>query len=297
MHYEWLALAAALLWAIASLLSVQPASHLGAFASSRWRMACVTLMLGLAALYTGGFATLSWPQIAQVALSGLIGIFIGDTALYASLNRLGPRRAGLLFASHALFSALLGAWLFAEILSGARLWGGALVLGGVVIAIVYGRRAGNHRLERVSGPLAVAVALGLLAGLCQSVGTLLAKPVMSQGVDPVAASCIRMAAALLAHGLLRLSGMPQARPRHPLTWPILGMIIGNGFLAMTLGMTLILMALSRGDVGMVAILSSTTPVMLLPLLWLYTRQRPALSAWLAAALVVCGTALVLANKP
>ena len=297
MHYEWLALAAALLWAIASLLSVQPASHLGAFAFSRWRMACVTLMLGLAALYTGGFATLSWPQIAQVALSGLIGIFIGDTALYASLNRLGPRRAGLLFASHALFSALLGAWLFAEILSGARLWGGALVLGGVVIAIVYGRRAGNHRLERVSGPLAVAVALGLLAGLCQSVGTLLAKPVMSQGVDPVAASCIRMAAALLAHGLLRLSGMPQARPRHPLTWPILGMIIGNGFLAMTLGMTLILMALSRGDVGMVAILSSTTPVMLLPLLWLYTRQQPALSAWLAAALVVCGTALVLANKP
>lgn len=75
------------------------------------------------------------------------------------------------------------------------------------------------------------------------------------------------------------------------------MIIGNGFLAMTLGMTLILMALSRGDVGMVAILSSTTPVMLLPLLWLYTRQRPAPSAWLAAVLVVCGTALVLAYKP
>lgn len=296
MHYEWLALAAALLWALASLLSVQPASHLGAFAFSRWRMACVTLMLGSAALYTGGFATLSWSQIAQVALSGLIGIFIGDTALYASLNRLGPRRAGLLFASHALFSALLGAWLFAEVLSGARLWGGALVLGGVVIAIVYGRRTGTHRLEAVSGSLAIAVTLGLLAGLCQSVGTLLAKPVMSQGVDPVAASCVRMAAAFVAHGLLRLSGAPLALPRHPLTWPILGMIIGNGFLAMTLGMTLILMALSRGDVGMVAILSSTTPVMLLPLLWLYTRQRPALSAWLAAALVVCGTTLVLAYK-
>ena len=121
MHFEWLALGAALLWALASLLSVKPARHLGAFAFSRWRMACVTLMLGSASLYTGGFTTLSWPQIAQVGLSGLIGIFIGDTALYASLNRLGPRRAGLLFASHALFSALLGAWLFAEVLSGPRL--------------------------------------------------------------------------------------------------------------------------------------------------------------------------------
>ena len=296
MHYEWLALAAALLWAIASLLSVQPASHLGPFAFSRWRMACVTLMLGALALYTGGFTSLAGPQLLQVALSGLIGIFIGDTALYASLNRLGPRRAGLLFASHALFSALLGAWLFAEVLSGGRLWGAALVLAGVIVAIVYGRRSGSHQLEQVSGSLGAAVALGLLAGLCQSVGTLLAKPVMSQGVDPVAASCVRMATAFVAHSLLRLSGAPLARAHNPITWPILGMIISNGFLAMTLGMTLILMALSRGDVGMVAILSSTTPVMLLPLLWLYTRQRPAASAWLAAALVVCGTALVLANK-
>ncbi len=296
MHYEWLALAAALLWAIASLLSVRPASHLGPFAFSRWRMACVTLMLGALALYTGGFTSLAGPQLLQVALSGLIGIFIGDTALYASLNRLGPRRAGLLFASHALFSALLGAWLFAEVLSGGRLWGAALVLAGVIVAIVYGRRSGSHQLEQVSGSLGAAVALGLLAGLCQSVGTLLAKPVMSQGVDPVAASCVRMATAFVAHSLLRLSGAPLARARNPITWPILGLIIGNGFLAMTLGMTLILMALSRGDVGMVAILSSTTPVMLLPLLWLYTRQRPAASAWLAAALVVCGTALVLANK-
>lgn len=48
MHYELFALAAALLWAIASLLSVLPAAHLGAFAFSRYRMACVTAMLGLA---------------------------------------------------------------------------------------------------------------------------------------------------------------------------------------------------------------------------------------------------------
>ncbi|MBP8065823.1 MAG: DMT family transporter, partial [Aeromonadaceae bacterium] len=121
-------------------------------------------------------------------------------------------------------------------------------------------------------------------------------PVMSQGVDPVAASCVRMACALTAHLVLRWSQAPVARPLHAITWPILGIVASNGFLAMTLGMTLILMALSRGEVGMVAILSSTTPVMLLPLLWLYTRQRPALSAWCAAALVVAGTALVLSGK-
>ena len=295
MHYEWLALCAAQLWAMAALISVYPARQLGAFAFNRWRMICVTLMLGLMSLYTQGFATLNSGQLGQIALSGLIGIFIGDTAFYACLNRLGPRRAGVLFACHALFSALFGIWLFSEQLQGMRLGGALLVFAGVVVAILFGRR-GERKLEPNVAPLWIGIVLGLLAALCQSAGTLLAKPVMSQGVDPVAASCVRMATAFVAHSLLRLSGAPLARARNPITWPILGLIISNGFLAMTLGMTLILMALSRGDVGMVAILSSTTPVMLLPLLWLYTRQRPAASAWLAAALVVCGTALVLANK-
>lgn len=292
MHYEWLAMVAALLWAIAGLLSVRPAEHLGAFAFSRWRMACVTLMLGSAALFNNGFSSLNGHQWLLMAGSGLIGIFIGDTALYGALNRLGPRRAGLLFASHALFSALFGAWLFAEYLTGQRLLGAILVMSGVSIAIAFSRRDRQRTLEITRGPLLPAIALGLLAGLCQSIGTLIAKPVMITAVDPVAASAVRMAAALGAHLLLRASGTAIAHPRQPITWRILGIVATNGFLAMALGMTLIMTALRYGDVGMVAILSSTSPVMMLPLLWLYTRQRPANSAWLAAAAVVGGSALI-----
>lgn len=55
MGFEWLALAAALLWAIASLLSVTPAQHLGSFAYSRWRMGCTAVMLSSMALFTGGW--------------------------------------------------------------------------------------------------------------------------------------------------------------------------------------------------------------------------------------------------
>ncbi len=59
MGYEWLALAAASLWAVAALISVKPARHLGAFAYSRWRMLLVSLMLGSASLATGGWQTLT----------------------------------------------------------------------------------------------------------------------------------------------------------------------------------------------------------------------------------------------
>ena len=59
------------------------------------------------------------------------------------------------------------------------------------------------------------------------------------------------------------------------------------------GMTLVLVALKNGDVGTVAILSSVSPVLLLPLLWLRLGRPPAPAAWLGAGLTVVGTGLIL----
>ncbi|WP_429107568.1 DMT family transporter [Aeromonas media] len=300
MGYEWLALAAASLWAVAALISVKPARHLGAFAYSRWRMFLVSLMLASASLVTGSWQTLTQSALPLLALSGLIGIFVGDTALFACMNRLGPRRSGLLFSCHALFSALLGLWLFGEQLGGWRLVGALLVLAGVMLAILFGRRGNlqqaqqHNEWEQVRGHLGVGIALGLTAALCQSLGAIIAKPVMMAGnVDAVSASGIRMGSALLAHCALRVLRVPLAMPHNPINRQVLGMIGINGFLAMALGMTLILVALRQGDVGMVAILSSTTPVILLPLLWWHSGMRPALPAWAGALLATLGTALVL----
>jgi drug/metabolite transporter (DMT)-like permease len=62
---------------------------------------------------------------------------------------------------------------------------------------------------------------------------------------------------------------------------------------MGVGMSLILLALKHGNVGLVAILSSVTPVLVLPLLWLRLKRAPAPGAWLGAGFAVLGTALVL----
>ncbi|MCF5860549.1 DMT family transporter [Aeromonas veronii] len=294
MGYEWLALASASLWAIAALISVKPARHLGAFAYSRWRMFLVSLMLGTMSLLTGGWQTLTTSALPLLAISGLIGIFVGDTALFACMNRLGPRRSALLFSCHALFSALLGLWLFNEQLTGWRLLGAMLVFTGVMLAILFGRRSSSNEWEQIRGNLALGIGLGLTAALCQSVGAIIAKPVMMSGeVDAVSASGIRMGSALLAHCVLRLGRLPLAMPLKPVNRQILAMIATNGFLAMGLGMTLILMALRQGEVGMVAILSSTTPVLLLPLLWWHSGERPSIAAWAGALIATLGTALVL----
>lgn len=292
MGFEWLALAAAFLWAISSLLSVSPARHLGTFAYSRWRMGCTALILSSMAFATGGWSSVEPHLITPMMLSGLIGIFIGDTALFACLNRMGPRQAGLLFSCHAVFSAILGYFLFSETMQGTELVGAVLVFLGVITAIFFGKKANTHELESIKGKIWVGVGLGLTAAICQALGGIIAKPVMQTSIDPIAASAIRMITAFLAHCLLRLSGAKLASPINPMTGKMLGITALNGFLAMAVGMTLILYALQEGNVGMVALLSSTTPIMLLPLLWVYTKKRPNRYAWCGAILAVVGTGIL-----
>ena len=275
-------------------MSVIPARHLGTFDFIRWRMACVSIMLGLMTILSGGFGSLSLSHIGMMAISGFIGIFIGDTCLYACMNRIGPRRSSLLFATHAAFSAFFSIWLFKEHLSFQGWTGATVVFAGVLVAVAFSGSQ-QKKLEYTHGALWLSLLLGLMAALCQSLGTIVAKPVMMGGADPIAASFIRMITAFSAHMGLWLFRAPFSRSILPINLRVLGIIALNGLIAMGIGMTLFLFALRHGNVTLVAIMSSTSPVMLLPLLWFFTRQRPAAGSWAGAVLVVVGTALVLSR--
>jgi len=300
--YDLLALGAAACWAASSMLAVVPVRHLGTFAFTRWRMLLVALLLWGVVAATGSWRSLSLVVAGPLVLSGLVGIFVGDTALFGATHRLGPRRTGVLFATHAAFSAVLGFAVLGERMGLQAMLGGALTMAGVMSAIVLGRHKDEqHTWETDHGSLKVGVALGLVAALGQALGTLIAKPVMSGhvagaegfAVDPIAASALRVSVACAAHFVLLWVGVPAARVHQKPTARVLAQTALNGLVGMALGMTFILMALQQGDVGMVAILSSVTPVLLLPLLWWQLGRAPAPGAWLGAGMTVAGTALIL----
>ncbi|CAH0542871.1 DMT family transporter [Vibrio marisflavi] len=293
MSFEWLALAAAFLWAIAGLLSVKPAQHLGTFSYSRWRIGLTAVVLSIVSLYSGGWASVNSSMLLPMILSGIVGIFIGDSTLFACLNMMGPRQSGLLFACHSVFSTVLGYFLFSEQLSLLQFIGFTLVFSGVVCAIFFGRKSRNsNQLETLKGNIWIGITLGLTAALCQSLGGIIAKPVMQTSIDPITASAIRMIAGFSAHLVFRVSGARVAKATQPMNRKIFSITALNGLLSMALGMTLILYALQDGNVGLVALLSSTTPIMLLPLLWIYTKQRPNIYAWIGAILAVIGTGIL-----
>ncbi|MDP5150331.1 DMT family transporter [Rheinheimera baltica] len=294
LSYEYLALLAAACWALGSLLSAQAATHLGAFCFTRWRMLCAGIMLWCIAAYTGGWQSLSLSSSSLLIVSGVIGIFIGDTALFASMNRLGPRRAGVLFATHALFSVVLAYFFLGERQWGWTLTGSSLLMSGVMIAIFFGKRkTEQHAWEANQSQLKSGVALGLLAALCQAVATLMLKPLMETDIDAIAASAVRMTTAFVLHQVIFMLGFQVARAYLPMTKQVFLLVLTNAALSMVLGMTLILYALRYGDAGLVAILSSVSPVIVLPLLWLVYKRAPALGAWLGALLTIAGTILIL----
>jgi drug/metabolite transporter (DMT)-like permease len=294
MRSEALAALAALCWAVGSLLSATAASRMGAFAFTRWRLFFALTLLWALALWSGQWRTLDQHAVVLLVISGLVGIFIGDTALFACMNRLGPRRSGVLFATHALFSAVLAWLVLGETLWGWTLMGSALLVSGVMVAITWGRRADeDHRWEQTRGSLAAGIALGLVAAVGQSVATLMLKPLMSTGVDAVAASALRTTAAFVAHLALLWAGLRLARVQQPLTASVLLHTWVSAAVAMALGMTLILAALRTGQANLVGIFSPLSPVLLLPLLWLIYRRRPALGAWIGSAMAVLGSALIL----
>lgn len=294
--HELAALGAAACWALTGLISAGPAGHLGALAFNRARQAFVTGLLALYVLATGAWRELDAGVLGPLVVSGILGIFVGDTLLFAALNRIGPRRAGILFALNAPIAAVLGWLVLGEALAPAAALGVALTVAGVVLAIFFGRRPDQlHQWEAVKGPLWIAISLGLGAALGQALGSIIARPIMATGLDPFAASMIRVGVAALCLTLLIQLPIQAVKPKGPLTWRVAMLTALTGILALAIGMTLLLFALSGGKVGIVSTLSATSPVIILPLLWLRTGERPAAGAWAGASLVAAGMALIFSH--
>ncbi len=289
--HELAALGTATCWALTGLISADAVRSLGAFHFNLLRQGLVTVLL-LSVVVASGTLTLPGPAaIAILALSGVIGILLGDTLNFAAVGRIGPRRAGAIFALNAPMAAILGWALLGETLKPLAVLGIAVTAGGVALAILGRPRSGAHRLEALTGTLPLGILLGLGAALGQATGSLIARPLMLGGLDPYVASLARVGSSGLAMALIAIMPMGPASPR-TVTPKVLILTAATAVIGLLVGMTLFLFALQGSQTGIVATLSATSPVIILPLLWLRTRQRPSLLSWCGAGLAVSGLALI-----
>ena len=121
----------------------------------------------------------------------------------------------------------------------------------------------------------------------QAVGVLLLKPIFQTGDgDPILVSTLRIGVATLALISIRVSARFKAWRK--LNFRLLLQIVLNGSVAMVVGMTLLIFALVGGNIGIVATLSATAPILILPMLWIIDKKIPNATAWVGAVFAVMG---------
>tara|TARA_R110001632_G_scaffold35828_4_gene90341 strand:- start:23283 stop:24212 length:930 start_codon:yes stop_codon:yes gene_type:complete len=291
-------LVAALCWTISSLMAPGLIQRFGTMRFNTVRIMIASVILLFISLVTQRFNASLWLHADLIILSGVLGIFLGDTMLFTAVHRLGPRRTGVIFATNAPMSILLG-WLFLnEHLSLNQLFACGLVLSGVVIAILFGKRQSLHAWEQTKGKLSVGILMALGGALGQASGALLSKPALLDGADPIAVSALRVTtgavALMLAYGLFYRHRQPEhAIPFSQLTRQDFIGIAALATIGMVIGMSVLVWGVGNANVGIVTTLSAVVPVLILPGLWITTGQRPTFGAWLGAILVVTGAALII----
>ncbi len=289
MFSELFALSAAVCFAVSGMIIGELQGKVGLFRLARWQMLTATLLTGLLSLLHGGWNGLELWQVAYLCASSLFGIVIASTTYYAAIYATGARITALLFTLTSPFALALGYLIFGEKVSGQQGLGVMLVLVGILLAIGFPGGKGEGRAERFGW---AGIALGVITALGQAVGSLWARPAMASGVDPFTAMTLRAGLGALFFVTINLLPIQAIRSNEAFALRNLAMVVVSAIFGTGLGMSLLMAALAHGKVGIVSTLSSMTPVVILPMVWLRSGKAPHKTAWLGAMLAVAGTAAI-----
>lgn len=289
---EILALAAATCIAMSGMLVSEVKGRIDIFRLARWQMIASFLMTAAASLAVGGWRTLEPWQLGYLGASSGFGIVIATTTYFAAIYIAGARTTALLFSLASPFALLLGYVVLGETIDLQQGVGVVFVLSGILLAIGLPARKSPGEMAPSSSVPWFGIGLGVITAIGQALGSLCARPAMAAGVEPFTAMAVRSGIAAVVFIAASLLPLAMVRNKMPVGWNVRFLALGSAFFGTGLGMSLLMAALSHGNVGIVSTLSSMTPVLILPMVWVRTGIAPPRAAWFGAAMAVCGTALI-----
>jgi drug/metabolite transporter (DMT)-like permease len=229
----------------------------------------------------------------NLLVSGLIGIAIGDTFFFRSLQILGPQRSLMVASLAPLFSALLG-WL--QLNQALTLWA---ILGVVftiigVMMVIADRKSNWQGSEHSPGKVSVGVILGVLAAMCQALGTLYSKFAMDS-VPALEVTLIRIAlAALIIFVSMIVTRKLNRVLSNILKWKNLRMILPGTAIGTWLGIWFSQIAIDQSrTLAAAQTMLATSPIFAIPLMIVIYRYRPTLLGVLGTLVGFLGVYLVL----
>ena len=286
-----LAIGAAAIWSAVALSATRIVRYFGSYNYNLLRL------LGIIVIFLP-YVYLKWEPLyfensifLAIFLSSVIGIIIGDTFLFICLKRLGPRRQALLFSMQIPFTIILAEVFLQSLPSTTELIGCALIFSGIIIAIQFNRTIPNDDLENIQGNKYTGLIAGIGLALCQSIGIILMKPALVS-TDPIVVSYLRVivAAFIMFGSLFFIKNNQLLEKMKDYKKTIFSIFLG--FMGMGVGMTMLIYALKFGNPGVISTLSSTMPIMIIPILWIVTKNYAGHLAVIGAGLTCLGAGII-----
>lgn|SRR5678815_1348492 len=133
---ELLALLTAMLHAVGIILYKRSIAYVTPLALNLFKNTVALILFVCTAVFLNTTEVLSIPgkDLALMLISGAVGIGISDTLLFMTLSRLGASRTALVDCLYSPFVIVLSFLLWGETLTPIAFFGGALILGSVVIS-------------------------------------------------------------------------------------------------------------------------------------------------------------------
>lgn len=286
-----LAIGAAAIWSAVALSATRVVRYFGSYNYNLLRL------LGIIVFFFP-YVYINWESLyfkqsifSAIVLSSIIGIIIGDTFLFVCLKRLGPRRQALLFSMQIPFTIILAEVFLQTLPSVTELIGCALIFSGILIAIQFNRTIPNDDLENIQGNKYTGLFAGIGLALCQSIGIILMKPAL-QTTDPIIVSYLRVivAAVIMFGSLFFIKNNQLWEKMKDIKVTLFSIFLG--FMGMGVGMTMLIYALKYGNPGVISTLSSTMPIMIIPILWIVTKNYAGHLAVVGATLTCVGAGII-----
>jgi drug/metabolite transporter (DMT)-like permease len=288
---ELSALITAFLWSGTSFAFTSAAKKIGSLQLNVNRIILATIFLFFIIIIANLNYGLSSEQIYYLALSGLVGLVLGDSFLFKSFQLIGARLGMLIMALVPAFSSVLALVFLNENLSLISVTGMTITLAGISIVIL----ERNKDTESIFKTNKLGILYGVLGALGQASGLVLAKFAFEAGsINGFVATFVRLLAAVVIIFPLALLFRRYKNPINVYTkdtkalWATLvGTVLGP-----VLGITGSLIAIANAQIGIASTLMSTMPIIMLPIVRYYYKEKLGWRAIVGALIAVAGVAIL-----
>jgi len=288
---ELAALITAILWSWTSIAFSEASNRVGPMYVNVTRMFFAIVYLSITIAVIGAPINLSISQISYLAVSGFVGLIFGDTFLFKAYRSIGARLSMLVMSSAPAIAALLAYFFLNEKISLIGIFGIIVTIGGIALVVLKREEkpASNYKVDYTG------VFYAFLGAVGQAVGLIFAKFAFNQGeINGFVATFVRVFSALLVL-------YPAAHfTKHYIT-PIkvfrnnkkgLYFTIIGSFIGPFLGITFSLISISYAKVGIASTIMATVPILMLPIVRFYYKEKLSWVSILGAFVAVAGTAIL-----